>query len=233
MKGATYRTLCVRLCDGYFWPISFATTRNRFYRDATTCKSSCGAEAVLFFVANPGGQIDDAVDQTGRAYARLTTAFRYRKSLVAGCACRPEPWSESEMIRHERYALVEQAAGAKPADARATPTESSDASAPPSPETPSERARSAIGDPTMAQSAASGPEAASALAPLADEALAADKPHRRVRIESARARALPAVGVPPRPARPVYVQQLPPAAPAWGGSQQRMIWPGDAPARYR
>ena len=25
--GATYRTMCVRLCDGYYWPISFTATR--------------------------------------------------------------------------------------------------------------------------------------------------------------------------------------------------------------
>ena len=30
---ATYRTLCVRLCDGYYFPVSFSTLPNHFQRD--------------------------------------------------------------------------------------------------------------------------------------------------------------------------------------------------------
>ena len=32
--GATYRTMCVRLCDGYFWPVSFTATKREFARDS-------------------------------------------------------------------------------------------------------------------------------------------------------------------------------------------------------
>ena len=31
---ATYRTLCVRLCDGYYFPVSFSTLPNHFQRDS-------------------------------------------------------------------------------------------------------------------------------------------------------------------------------------------------------
>ena len=31
---ATYRTICVRLCDGYYFPVSFSTLPNHFQRDA-------------------------------------------------------------------------------------------------------------------------------------------------------------------------------------------------------
>src|SRR6266540_3435428 len=30
----TYRTLCVRTCDGYYFPISYATNRSHFKTDA-------------------------------------------------------------------------------------------------------------------------------------------------------------------------------------------------------
>ena len=46
-------------------------------------------------------------DLSGRAYGRLPQAFQYRKELVAGCACKPEPWSEAELARHEAYAMIE------------------------------------------------------------------------------------------------------------------------------
>jgi Protein of unknown function (DUF2865) len=107
-RPATYRTLCVRLCDGYYFPISFSTTRSEFARDADKCIASCGGEARLFYHSNPGGTVEDMVDLTGFGYADLPTAFKYRKSLVNGCACRPQPWSEAELTRHQSYARREQ-----------------------------------------------------------------------------------------------------------------------------
>ena len=103
-RPATYRTLCVRLCDGYYFPISFSTTRSEFARDADKCTASCGGEARLFYHPNPGGAVEDMVDLTGLGYADLPNAFKYRKSLVNGCGCRPQPWSEAELARHQSYA---------------------------------------------------------------------------------------------------------------------------------
>lgn len=100
-----YRTLCVRLCDGYYWPLSQATGRNGLERDAQTCRSSCGQEARLFYLGSKAGDAMDMIDLQGRPYTSLPTAFRYRKKLVDGCFCRPEPWSASERDRHRRYAL--------------------------------------------------------------------------------------------------------------------------------
>jgi hypothetical protein len=37
----TYRTVCVRLCDGFFWPVSFATTKLGLKRDDETCQAAC------------------------------------------------------------------------------------------------------------------------------------------------------------------------------------------------
>lgn len=128
-KGSVFRTVCVRMCDGYYWPVSFATVRSRMHRDANACRASCGEEAKLFFMPSPVGQIDDAVDLTGRTYARLPNAFRYRKSLVSGCSCRPEPWSNAEMMRHERYALAEADARRKEPEKAVTAARSESATA--------------------------------------------------------------------------------------------------------
>jgi hypothetical protein len=99
--GGTYRTLCVRLCDGYYFPISFSTVPSEFARDADKCAASCGGEARLFYHPNPGGDVEGMIDLTGMGYARLPTAFKYRKTLVAGCACHPQPWSEAGVARRE------------------------------------------------------------------------------------------------------------------------------------
>lgn len=34
-----------------------------------------------------GGNIDNAVTETGKSYSELPNAFRYRDELVAGCTC--------------------------------------------------------------------------------------------------------------------------------------------------
>jgi Protein of unknown function (DUF2865). len=103
-RPPTYRTLCVRLCDGYYFPISFATMRSEFARDADKCAASCGSEARLFYHPNPGGDVEGMTDLTGMAYAALPNAFKYRKTLVDDCSCRPQPWSEAEQERHRSYA---------------------------------------------------------------------------------------------------------------------------------
>jgi hypothetical protein len=106
-RPETFRTLCVRTCDGYYFPISFSTVRSEFARDADRCTASCGSEARLFYHPNPGGKVEDMVDQIGVGYASLPNAFRFRESLVSDCACRPQPWSEAELERHRAYARTE------------------------------------------------------------------------------------------------------------------------------
>ncbi|HYD16230.1 MAG TPA: DUF2865 domain-containing protein, partial [Hyphomicrobium sp.] len=51
---ATYRTVCVRLCDGYYFPVSFSTLPNHFQRDEEVCQSKCASPAELYYHQNPG-----------------------------------------------------------------------------------------------------------------------------------------------------------------------------------
>ncbi len=86
---ATYRTLCVRLCDGYYFPVSFSTLPNHFQRDAQLCQSQCAAPAELYYHQNPGGAVEQAVSaSTQQPYTSLKSAFRYRKEFVQGCSCK-------------------------------------------------------------------------------------------------------------------------------------------------
>jgi hypothetical protein len=105
-RGA-YRTLCVRMCDGYYFPISHATSYANLSHDADKCAAACGGDARLFYHPNPGGGVESMLDLTGRAYSSYPTAFRYRRSLVQGCQCRPQPWTEAERARHRAYAAAQ------------------------------------------------------------------------------------------------------------------------------
>lgn len=86
---ATYRTLCVRLCDGYYFPVSFSTLPNHFQRDSEACQSQCAAPAELYYHQNPGGAVDQMVSVNNQQpYTSLKTAWRYRKEFVSGCSCK-------------------------------------------------------------------------------------------------------------------------------------------------
>ncbi|WP_439527304.1 DUF2865 domain-containing protein [Pannonibacter sp.] len=90
--GGTFRTLCVRTCDGYFFPISFSTSSDKFPQDAQICASMCpAAETDLFIYPNPGGEPENMMSLAGIAYKDLPNAFRHRKEYVEGCSCQAKP----------------------------------------------------------------------------------------------------------------------------------------------
>ncbi len=96
--GGTYRTVCVRTCDGYYFPISFETTPDHFRDDEQTCQRMCpAADVQLYTYHNPGEEIAQSVSLNGRLYTELPTAFQYRKAINQACGCRRpgESWLEA------------------------------------------------------------------------------------------------------------------------------------------
>ncbi|MCW5695296.1 MAG: DUF2865 domain-containing protein [Bauldia sp.] len=87
---ATYTTVCVRYCDGSFFPISFSTTQSRFSQDAATCQARCPGQQVGLFTYRAGaGSIDNATSVDGLSYASLANAFVYRETYNPSCGCGP------------------------------------------------------------------------------------------------------------------------------------------------
>src|SRR6266436_3343078 len=96
--SGTFRTVCVRSCDGGYFPISFATVPTRFPDDERSCKALCPAtEANLFTYRNPGEDINQAVSVNGQPYTALPNAFRFRNEFNPSCACKApgQTWSEA------------------------------------------------------------------------------------------------------------------------------------------
>lgn len=84
----TFRTLCVRTCDGYYFPISFTTVQSRFSRDEQVCRSMCpGTEVALYVHRNPGEESTAMMSLAGEPYVALPTAFRYRSEYDPTCRC--------------------------------------------------------------------------------------------------------------------------------------------------
>jgi hypothetical protein len=96
----TYRTLCVRTCDGFYFPISYSTVPGKFAEDENLCRRLCpAAEAVLFSHRNPGEEVARATDASGHLYSDLPNAFAYRKQYNAACSCRAPGQSWAQALR--------------------------------------------------------------------------------------------------------------------------------------
>ena len=97
-QSGTYRTVCVRSCDGAYFPISFATVPGRFPDDERTCRALCpAAEATLYSYRNPGEDMNQAESINGQAYSSSPNAFRYRQEFNPSCACKAagQTWSDA------------------------------------------------------------------------------------------------------------------------------------------
>lgn len=108
-QGGTFRTICVRTCDGYYYPISFATTPNQFPADAQACQRMCpAAEVTLYTYRNPGEEVNQAVSLNGRMYTELPTAFAYRQKYNPECSCRKAGQSWADALKTINDNTVEQ-----------------------------------------------------------------------------------------------------------------------------
>ncbi|MDN2567850.1 DUF2865 domain-containing protein [Aquibium sp. A9E412] len=84
-----YRTLCVRTCDGYYFPISYAVPASAFARDALICRQRCpGSDTALYIHRVPGEDTEAMVAAgDGTPYTALPAAFAYRDRAPGAAAC--------------------------------------------------------------------------------------------------------------------------------------------------
>jgi Protein of unknown function (DUF2865) len=113
-----YRSVCVRLCDGFFYPIHFSTYGSLLGQDAQQCQSNCAAPAELYVYRNPGQDIEQAVSLNGSAYMDLPVALRFRKEYVTGCSCKQAEYNPTEIEASNKKAEVD--ATGKPAKGKPT-----------------------------------------------------------------------------------------------------------------
>ena len=89
--SGTFRTLCVRTCDGYFFPVAYSTAAADLNRDAAACRAQCpGADVELYIHRTPGEEADQMVSLSGVPYTALPSAFRYRQAGFVrpeSCGC--------------------------------------------------------------------------------------------------------------------------------------------------
>jgi hypothetical protein len=98
LPAGTFQTVCVRTCDGYYFPISYSTVSSRFADDERSCQRLCpAAEVALYSYRNPGEGMEQAVSVSGQLYTALPAAFHYRKEFTPACSCRKpgQSWADA------------------------------------------------------------------------------------------------------------------------------------------
>ncbi len=97
--GGTFRTLCVRTCDGYYFPVSFSTTSSHFSNDEKSCSAMCpGAETKLFYHSIPDQEPEEMISLAREPYMSMPTAFKYRVdgiNATPGCTCQAKIETEA------------------------------------------------------------------------------------------------------------------------------------------
>ena len=109
--SSTYRTLCVRECDGFYFPISTYATEAQFREDEAKCHSLCASPAELFYHRSDQ-DVDQMVSLNGRPYVSMPYAFRNRKYYIRGCSCNASEYSPEQIARSEEALKISKRADA-------------------------------------------------------------------------------------------------------------------------
>jgi hypothetical protein len=108
------RTVCVRACDGYAFPLSNRPASGRDDGD-DMCQALCpGASTAAYTMpGGPDADLSQAVSLSGKRYTRLANAFKFQKTFDESCSCRKagQSWAEAlqkaeRMIEHGRGDVI-------------------------------------------------------------------------------------------------------------------------------
>jgi hypothetical protein len=86
IRSVSGKTICVRTCDGYYFPVSLRPGTRSDEGDEV-CQSLCPAVPTRLYSLR-GAEVADAVSTEGEAYDDLPAAFSYRKRFDPSCFCR-------------------------------------------------------------------------------------------------------------------------------------------------
>ena len=97
--------VCVRTCDGSFFPVSYSGAGSRGDSLEEVCRALCPNADVALYSFPFGGTIDEAESAAGEPYADLPNAGKFEQSNDPGCSCRRkgETWAEALADAEARY----------------------------------------------------------------------------------------------------------------------------------
>lgn len=105
-RNGEFRTMCVRTCDGAYFPVSSHASPIDFGRDAQVCSMMCpGTSTELYYHALEAESSEMRSTQTGRRYDALKNAYRFRTEKPGSdpeCGCNFALYYK-EMMRRQTF----------------------------------------------------------------------------------------------------------------------------------
>ncbi|MDE2578780.1 MAG: DUF2865 domain-containing protein [Hyphomicrobiales bacterium] len=92
--------VCVRVCDGGFFPVSYSARRGSLEDLQQLCTALCPNTAVRLYTRRQRGDMKSAVSIEGDLYKNLPNAFKYEKVADKSCTCKPPDQSWSQALAH-------------------------------------------------------------------------------------------------------------------------------------
>ncbi|OAI27579.1 hypothetical protein A1351_01445 [Methylosinus sp. R-45379] len=103
--------VCVRACDGGFFPISYSARRANLADLQELCRAQCPNVEVALYTRSPSRDIETAVSMDGEAYGDHPNALKFTKSYDPTCSCRPPGRSWAETLAEAERLLAERNKG--------------------------------------------------------------------------------------------------------------------------
>jgi hypothetical protein len=97
--------VCVRTCDGSFFPVSYSGAGSRADSLEDVCRSLCPNADMALYSFPFGGTVDEAASATGEPYANLPNAGKFEKAYDPSCSCRRkgQSWADALADAEARY----------------------------------------------------------------------------------------------------------------------------------
>lgn len=104
-NGVT-KAICVRTCDGGFFPVSYNYTPDKNDRLIELCHAQCPNSEVLLFTYPEGQEVDKAIGIDGRPYTTLANAGRFKTKYDPACGCKRQDQSWVEALANAERVLA-------------------------------------------------------------------------------------------------------------------------------
>ena len=81
--------ICVRQCDGGFFPVSYSAYRGNLQDLNSLCQAECPNAEAMVYTKSLWRDVETAVSIDGEPYMSLPNALKFQKQRVAACSCQP------------------------------------------------------------------------------------------------------------------------------------------------
>ena len=99
------KAVCVRACDGAFFPVSYSASGGRLDSLQDMCRALCPNADVSLYTYPGNGEIEQAVSITGAKYMDSPTALKFRQSYDPSCTCRRKGQNWAEVLANAESKL--------------------------------------------------------------------------------------------------------------------------------